>query len=422
MNPPSKRILVVEDEEIIRISLVKLLERHHYQASQAVSVKAALNNFNLNEFDLIISDLRLPGGSGAELIGATGSVPVLIMTSFASLRSAVDIMRKGAADYISKPFDHEELMCSVKRIIDHETHKKASLNATQDPLVGNSEATIGILNTISKVAPTKAPVLISGEVGSGKFAIARTIHNASALCNGFLSVINCATVTAEEINQYLDLAGDGNEPTSIFLRDICNLPVTLSAHVLRLTKSTSIRCLASTTKNLHELCNSDQFCPDLLLSIDAVNIQVPPLRERPSDIIQLTDAFLAQFSNELNFAVTISKDSRHLLSQNNWPGNIRELKNTLYQAAILLEKGQSISPSTLKINGQSPSSIQKRQLTLSTMAESGEDAASLTNYFTQFVLDNQSTMSETVLAEKLGISRKSLWQRRNKLGISRKTD
>ena len=422
MNPPSKRILVVEDEEIIRISLVKLLERHHYQAAQAVSVKAALNNFNLNEFDLIISDLRLPGGSGAELIGAAASVPVLIMTSFASLRSAVDIMRKGAADYISKPFDHEELMCSVKRIIDHETHKKASLNATQDPLVGNSEATIGILNTISKVAPTKAPVLISGEVGSGKFAIARTIHNASALCNGFLSVINCATVTAEEINQYLDLAGDGNEPTSIFLRDICNLPVTLSAHVLRLTKSTSIRCLASTTKNLHELCNSDQFCPDLLLSIDAVNIQVPPLRERPSDIIQLTDAFLAQFSNELNFAVTISKDSRHLLSQNNWPGNIRELKNTLYQAAILLEKGESISPSTLKINGQSPSSIQKRQLTLSTMAESGEDAASLTNYFTQFVLDNQSTMSETVLAEKLGISRKSLWQRRNKLGISRKTD
>ena len=422
MNPPSKRILVVEDEEIIRISLVKLLERHHYQAAQAVSVKAALNNFNLNEFDLIISDLRLPGGSGAELIGATGSVPVLIMTSFASLRSAVDIMRKGAADYISKPFDHEELMCSVKRIIDHETHKKASLNATQDPLVGNSEATIGILNTISKVAPTKAPVLISGEVGSGKFAIARTIHNASALCNGFLSVINCATVTAEEINQYLDLAGDGNEPTSIFLRDICNLPVTLSAHVLRLTKSTSIRCLASTTKNLHELCNSDQFCPDLLLSIDAVNIQVPPLRERPSDIIQLTDAFLAQFSNELNFAVTISKDSRHLLSQNNWPGNIRELKNTLYQAAILLEKGQSISPSTLKINGQSPSSIKKRQLTLSTRAESGEDAASLINYFTQFVLDNQSTMSETVLAEKLGISRKSLWQRRNKLGISRKTD
>ena len=166
MNPPSKRILVVEDEEIIRISLVKLLERHHYKASQAVSVKAALNNFNLNEFDLIISDLRLPGGSGAELIGATGSVPVLIMTSFASLRSAVDIMRKGAADYISKPFDHEELMGSVKRIIDHETHKKASLNATQDPLVGNSEATIGILNTISKVAPTKAPVLISGEVGS----------------------------------------------------------------------------------------------------------------------------------------------------------------------------------------------------------------------------------------------------------------
>ena len=422
MNPLSKRILVVEDEEIIRISLVKLLERHQYETAQAVSVKAALNNFNLNEFDLIISDLRLPGGSGAELIGAVGSVPVLIMTSFASLKSAVDIMRRGAADYMSKPFDHEELMSSVKRIIDHESSRKASTNTSQGPLVGNSTATIGILNTISKVAPTRAPVLISGEIGSGKNSVAKTIHNASNLSNSVLAVINCATATAEDLDQCLDLADEKDQATSVFLRDICQLPITLSNHVLILTKNANIRCLASTTKNLHDLCKKDLFCTDLLLSIDVVNIHVPALRERPLDIIQLTDCFLTQFSDELNITITISKDGRQLLSQHNWPGNIRELKNTLYQAAILVEKGESISSSILNINSQSTNSVKKPHLTLSGTTATGNDALSLTSYFTQFVLDNQDTMSETVLAEKLGISRKSLWQRRNKLGISRKTD
>jgi len=117
MNKPLSKILVVEDEEIIRISLVKLLERHNYAVNDAVSVKAALSRYNIKEFNLIISDLRLPGNSGSELINLAGTVPVIIMTSYASLRSAVDIMRQGAADYISKPFDHEELIQSVKRAL-----------------------------------------------------------------------------------------------------------------------------------------------------------------------------------------------------------------------------------------------------------------------------------------------------------------
>ena len=117
MNQPLSKILVVEDEEIIRTSLVKLLERHNYAVNDAVSVKAALSRYNIKEFNLIISDLRLPGNPGSELIKLAETVPVIIMTSYASLRSAVDIMRQGAADYISKPFDHEELIQSVKRAL-----------------------------------------------------------------------------------------------------------------------------------------------------------------------------------------------------------------------------------------------------------------------------------------------------------------
>ena len=122
MNQPLSKILVVEDEEIIRTSLVKLLERHNYAVNDAVSVKAALSRYNIKEFNLIISDLRLPGNPGSELINLAGAVPVIIMTSYASLRSAVDIMRQGAADYISKPFDHEELIQSVKRALSNTAH------------------------------------------------------------------------------------------------------------------------------------------------------------------------------------------------------------------------------------------------------------------------------------------------------------
>lgn len=165
MTRLSKKILVVEDEAIIRSSLTKLLERHDYEVCEAVSVKAAVNTFNLNEFDLIISDLRLPGGSGAELISLAGPVPVLIMTSYASLRSAVDIMRQGAVDYISKPFDHEELMHSVNRITsDHQQRELTSIDDYQ-PLLGNSPDIIHILKTIHKTAPTRAPVLILGASG-----------------------------------------------------------------------------------------------------------------------------------------------------------------------------------------------------------------------------------------------------------------
>ena len=122
MNKPLSKILVVEDEEIIRTSLVKLLERHNYAVNDAVSVKAAVSRYNIKEFNLIISDLRLPGNPGSELIKLAETVPVIIMTSYASLRSAVDIMRQGAADYISKPFDHEELIQSVKRALSNTAH------------------------------------------------------------------------------------------------------------------------------------------------------------------------------------------------------------------------------------------------------------------------------------------------------------
>ena len=162
--PHRDQILIIEDEEIIRISLRKLLERHDYDVSDAVSIKAASETFDFNDFALIISDLRLPGQLGTDLIKMVDPVPVLIMTSYASLRSAVDTMRQGAVDYISKPFDHEEMLLSVRRILSASKHRAVAAKTLGDiALLGSSEAIKKITRVIPKVAASDLPILIQGK-------------------------------------------------------------------------------------------------------------------------------------------------------------------------------------------------------------------------------------------------------------------
>ncbi|MDE0746879.1 MAG: sigma-54 dependent transcriptional regulator [Porticoccaceae bacterium] len=417
MTRLSKKILVVEDEAIIRGSLAKLLERNGYEVSESVSVKAALNTFNLNEFDLIISDLRLPGGSGAQLISLAGKVPVIIMTSYASLRSAVDIMRQGAVDYISKPFDHEELVHSVNRITND--HQKKTLTNIDDyqPLLGSSPAIIHILKTIHKTAPTRAPVLILGASGCGKRTIARTIHNIGGSADKPFITIDCATVTEDQLKQTNVLAVEG-KVGSLFLSNVGELPMFFQKTVCNLVKDTSLRCLISAETDLKERCEEGKFREDLFFAINVVTIQMPTLRDHKSDIPQLAESFLARFSVELGMPVALSPKGMSALTNYDWPGNVRELKNVLYQAAILLEPETLISPSMLRL--ASENKIETQELTESSVAAPITADLSLEDYFTNFVLNNQVQMSETELAKKLGISRKSLWQRRSKLGINRK--
>ncbi|MFT4651760.1 MAG: two-component system response regulator HydG [Porticoccaceae bacterium] len=416
MTRLSKKILVVEDEAIIRSSLTKLLERHDYEVCEAVSVKAAVNTFNLNEFDLIISDLRLPGGSGAELISLAGPVPVLIMTSYASLRSAVDIMRQGAVDYISKPFDHEELMHSVNRITSgHQQRELTSIDDYQ-PLLGNSPDIIHILKTIHKTAPTRAPVLILGASGCGKRTIARTIHNIGGSADKPFITIDCATITEAQLKQTHGLAEEG-KIGSLFLSNIGELPMIFQKAVCNLVKDKSLRCLISAQTDLKDRCEKGEFREDLFFAITVVTIQMPALRDHKSDIPQLTESFLRSFSAELGIQVALSPESMSALINYDWPGNVQELKNVLYQAAILLDPETLISPSMLRL--VSENKIETKELTESSLTTPVAAQLSLEDYFTNFVLNNQVLMSETDLAKKLGISRKSLWQRRRKLGISR---
>ncbi|MGY8830773.1 MAG: sigma-54-dependent transcriptional regulator, partial [Pseudomonadales bacterium] len=200
-------ILIVEDETIIRSALRRLLERNQYEVSEAGSVQEAQERFSIPGFDLIVSDLRLPGAPGTELIKLGQGTPVLIMTSYASLRSAVDSMKMGAVDYIAKPFDHDEMLQAVARILrDHQQAKSApspatgTTKASADKMVDNSNGEIGIIGSCSamqemyskirKVAPTDSNVLIQGESGTGKELVARALHNLSRRAKAPLISVN----------------------------------------------------------------------------------------------------------------------------------------------------------------------------------------------------------------------------------------
>lgn len=419
MSQSAKHILIVEDEDIIRASLRKLLERCGYSVSEAISVKAAQESFNLNEFDLIISDLRLPGSSGLEFIRPASPVPVLVMTSYASLRSAVDTMRQGAADYISKPFDHEEMLSAVKRIIGDAEKKTAQAEHQLPILVGNCPKVLKILRTVHRAAPTGAPVVIQGDNGTGRRTIAEIIHHSSAVSEQPFIAINCTTADEAQLSALLSGAPIG----TVFLSNICELSPPLQAVALRAVEQKVFRCIASTTKDLKALCDSNRFRKDLFYSLNVVQIQVPALRDRAADISSLVQYFTDRFSIELGHKITLSQDAIEAMTNYSWPGNVKELQNMLYQSAILSEEGEVISAKMLGLDSM-PSSLDEAGISDSNARPSPATDApaglSLEDYFTSFVLENQENMSETALAQKLGISRKSLWERRNKLGISRK--
>tara|TARA_B110000977_G_scaffold89891_1_gene119399 strand:- start:5110 stop:6408 length:1299 start_codon:yes stop_codon:yes gene_type:complete len=422
-NPPHRdQILIIEDEEIIRISLRKLLERHDYDVSDAVSIKAASESFDFNNFALIISDLRLPGQLGTDLIKMVDPVPVLIMTSYASLRSAVDTMRQGAVDYISKPFDHEEMLLSVRRILSASNHRAVAAKTLGDiALLGSSEAIKKVTQVIPKVAASDLPILIQGETGSGKSALALAIHNGKKSTRQRFININCAGIKEAELVSQLDASGSS---TTVFLNNIAELAAPLQPLLLRTMQTSQSRFICSSDQDLEKLCQANLFRKDLYYEIDVVSIAMPTMRQRSADIPAIAQAILVHFDDASS---GLTEEATQALVDYQWPGNLRQLKNTLQQAVIMASPGEPIDAELVGLEGMTsrPAQISRHSSAGSVEQSITQDydapaGLSLEDYFTRFVLENQENMSETDLAKKLGISRKSLWERRNKLGISRK--
>jgi DNA-binding NtrC family response regulator len=431
-----KKILIVEDEIVIRSSLKKFLEKQSYKVKEAGSLEEAYD-FDLNQFSLIITDLRLPGPSGTDIIKEAPNIPVVVMTSYASVASAVDAMKLGAADYIVKPFDYDDLLAKVQGIVEDEARQQ--IEPLLSGMLGNCASMQQLFDRISKVAPTNTTVLILGESGTGKELVARAIHSASQQANARMISLNCAaipdTLIESELfghekgaftgatNSRVGLveAADGG---TLFLDEIGELPLEAQARLLRVlqegevrrvgsveTKQVQVRLIAATHRDLKTLTRSGEFREDLYYRLNVVKLALPPLRERREDLVPLAHLFLKQNCETLGKpCLTFSPETLALVEEYAWPGNIRELENAIERAVILCE-AEAITPELLGIEPDTSISLET--------SDDSDDNLSLEDYFQKFVLANQDAMTETELAQKLGISRKALWQKRQKLNLPR---
>jgi DNA-binding NtrC family response regulator len=436
-------ILLVDDEPIIRSELVRLLVRAGHTVAAAGSVADAVAQRPPSAFDLVIADLRLPGAPGTSLIPQCDGTPVLIMTSFATVQSAVEAMKAGAADYISKPFDHEELLAMVDRLARRRS-PRADAPARSDPaevgggMIGNCAAMHEVFARIRRVAVTNSTVLILGESGTGKELVARAVHEHSTRRGAPFVAVNCASIPeglieselfghekgaftgAVSARSGLFQAADGG---TLFLDEVGELPMAAQARLLRVLQDNEVRkvgsvvfrrvdvrLIAATHRDLAHLTAAGSFREDLYFRLRVLEIPLPPLRERREDLVPLANFLLAKACAKVGRSpLRLSQEALAALAAHPFPGNVRELQNALERAVILCEGGV-VTADLLALGTAGASAADVAEL---------EKSASLTDYFKSYVLQHQDDMSETELARNLGISRKALWERRIRLGVRR---
>lgn len=424
------KLLIIEDETVIRSALSRFLQRQNFSIDEAGSFEEAQQKFQFNQYHLILTDIRLPGKPGTEILHHNGNTPVIIMTAYSSVQSAVEAMQMGAKDYIAKPFNHDELLAMINKHklnqLQHQPVLQAN-TANKSSLVGQSDAINEIRARVAKIAPTEATVLILGESGTGKELLARELHDKSQRCKKPFITFNCAAVPQDTIETELfgSTAGaNGNHNSliesasggTLFLDEIGELPLEAQARLLRILQQDSsnrdynVRIIAATHRDLRKLVQDNAFRSDLYFRIRVMEMVLPPLRQRGDDIIDLSLFLLnrnkqAQGKINLNF----NKNAVEAIRRYQWPGNVRELANAIERAVILAET-EEITPELLDID--TPAKERRRE-------DASNENLSLQEYFRFFVLEHQDHMTETELAKKLGISRKALWERRQRFGIPR---
>ncbi len=440
-----KQILIIEDEAIIRASLSRLLTRNGYEVSEAESLEQAEAKQQLDNFDLILSDLRLPGEPGTAVIEKAAAIPVVIMTSYASIHSAVEAMRLGAVDYIAKPFDHDEMLLTIERALKNDSLQRQNLALKSDiahcypveGMIGSSPPMLEVFERIQRVAPTDTTVIVLGESGTGKELVARALHEKSLRKDGPLITVNCAAIAESLIESELFGHEKGAFPGAheahsglveaahggtLFLDEVSELPAEAQARLLRVlqegeirrvgasqSRRINLRLITATHRDLQQLVHDGRFREDLYFRLQVMEIQLPPLRERGDDINELATQLLARSCQKLNRPpLSLSRAAKEAMQNHPWPGNVRELENSIERAVILAD-GPEIDAPQLGLTLHTPQVTATKNATLS-----------LDDYFVSFVKENESRMNETELAKQLGISRKTLWERRQRLGIPKK--
>jgi len=383
----AERILVVDDEDIIRESLSFVLKKEGYYVQEAENGRAAYNKLLEETFDLVITDLEMPEMKGIELLEEIKKLniqtSVVIITAFGSLDTAISALRNGASDYLLKPVEFDELLIKIRRLFEVRNlilenrllKKEIQRNFDFENIVGKSQAIKKIFDIIQTVADTDTTVLISGKSGTGKELVARALHYNSKRKNKTLISVNCGTITENLIEselfghkrgaftgaiadkEGLVKAADGG---TLFLDEISELPLQLQVKLLRVLQekeytpvgstvsiSVNVRFIASTNRDLKEDVANGKFREDLYYRLNIVEINLPSLKEREEDIPLLADHFLNKYRKELNKNIKgIDSDAMRALMNYEWKGEIRELENTMERAAIFC-KGEFITVADL---------------------------------------------------------------------------
>ncbi len=431
-------ILVVEDEPGIREFLAGALEDEGHTVSAAADAMAALALLSARGFDLMITDLRMPGAlDGMDLVrrarSETPEMEVVVLTAHGTIESAVEATRLGAFDYLQKPLSGPaEIRVVVSRALERKsllTHRDAAkrdATAGLPPISYGDSSMAGVLRAIEKVAPTNATVLLLGESGTGKEVAARTIHARSARADGPLVVVNCAAISPALMESELfghekgaftgataarrgrlELAGGG----TLFLDEIGELKPELQAKLLRVLEQRvfervggtrlipmDARIIAATNRDLESMVREGSFREDLYHRLAVFPIRLPPLRERGADILPLAETLLASLAAELRRpGLTLDESARHKILAAPWPGNIRELANALERAAILAEgnriEGRDIAEPAASGGGQGPVTMEdvEREAIRSALARVGGN--------------------RRMAAERLGIGERTLYEK-----------
>jgi len=374
-------IAVIDDQALLRDSLAQTLKRAEFKVSTYGDSAKALEAIRTSSFDVVITDLKMPGLDGLELLRrlrSTGSdVPVIMMTAYGTVASAVEAMKLGAYDYIQKPFEAEEIELLARRALRDgklQRENEALRRTVNDwyggkELVGRSEAMEQLREQITRVAASDATVLIEGQSGTGKELVARAIHAASHRANRPLLCLNCAALSenlleselfghekgaftgAEKLRKGRFELADGG---TLLLDEISEIPVALQAKLLRvlqekqfervgssITRDVDVRVIATTNRNLQQWVREGKFREDLYYRLSVLPIYISPLGERREDVVLLADYFLDKLTRrDGRRRARLSRSAMKLLENYHWPGNVRELENLMERAWVLTDGGE----------------------------------------------------------------------------------
>lgn len=447
----AERLLIVEDEETLRESLKRVFIREGYDVEASPDAESALGFLEDRSYDLIITDIILPGIDGIELLKRCREQNpeqlIIVMTAFASLETAVEALRGGAYDYIIKPIIHEEIKRISKNALRERSLRTENLILKKqigerydfEHIIGQSRAVLSLIEEVKKIADSKSNVLLLGDTGTGKELFARSIHYSSSRKDKPFIPINCSAIPdnllESELFGYMKGAFTGAvsnkrglfeeaDGGTIFLDEIGDLSQQLQAKLLRViddreirplggvqSKKVDIRLITATNRDLTKTVAEGSFREDLFYRINVIRLEIPPLRDRKDDIIPLAHHFLRKYADEVGKEVRmIHDDAAKILFDYQWPGNVRELQNII-ERAVLITEGPSL------LSDHLPESL---KIADSFHAISLDKALSIEDYTKEFIAVYQVHHNEQQLADMLGITRKSLWEKRKRWGMSRK--